>query len=267
MASIFEENFMRGYNEKNVKVFNSHCKKSYGVFGTASQSGVIEINSKGEVIIAANRPDVGWTCLEHEIWKHHSVFSYIKNFRGEKYSIDSNNYYYDPDSKSFKLQIFSFLLRCQIDEDTQRICWFAGDTPEFHNKLINNMFLVKLYLRGFIKELDEVVRNSKDNTIKMIDFRKEFFIENDEADNTELEKINNLLKAENLIDSNKKISAREWACLQLYMYSKSAKETGEILQISRRTVESHFCSMMEKLKVDSKSNILLTIENVLKKKL
>ncbi|NQY42690.1 MAG: helix-turn-helix transcriptional regulator [Legionellales bacterium] len=267
MGSRFEEDFMRGYNEKNVKIFDSHCKNSSGVVGSATQSGVIEVNSKGHAKLAANRPDVGWNCLEHRIWEHTKAFSYLKNFTGEEYSMDAANYYYDPDSNGFKLQIFALMLRWQIDKDTQRICWFAGDTPEFNTKLINNIFLVKLYLRGFMKEVDSIIKDASDNTIKMIDFKENFFIENNGMGGTDIEKINNLLKDEKLIDSQKKVTSREWDCLQLYTYGKSAKETGEILQISRRTVENHFYALMEKFKIDNKADILLAIENVLNKKI
>ena len=59
-----------------------------------------------------------------------------------------------------------------------------------------------------------------------------------------------------MFDEDVWFTDREWECLQLYFQGKSAKETGELLNISRRTVESYFASIKRKFKVHSKSDIL-----------
>ena len=57
------------------------------------------------------------------------------------------------------------------------------------------------------------------------------------------------------LDKDENITVREWQCLQLYCQGKTAELTGEILNISRRTVETHFVNLKQKLKINSKSEI------------
>ena len=117
--------------------------------------------------------------------------------------------------------------------------------------------MVKLFLKAFEAEAIKMIRKSRDNTINMAEYKPDYIIDLSEACGvTDLEKVNKFLRDEKILSQGNKITSREWDCLQLYTYNKSAKETGNILKISGRTVETHWASIKEKLKVNKKSQIL-----------
>ncbi len=60
----------------------------------------------------------------------------------------------------------------------------------------------------------------------------------------------------NILDKNQTITHKEWQCFKLYHQGKSANQTGEILGISQRTVETHFGNLKGKLRVKSKSELV-----------
>jgi DNA-binding CsgD family transcriptional regulator len=64
-----------------------------------------------------------------------------------------------------------------------------------------------------------------------------------------------LLRITGALDKDKTLTEREFQCLELYGLGKSAEKTGEILNISRRTVETHFNNIKTKLNVSSKSEL------------
>lgn len=60
----------------------------------------------------------------------------------------------------------------------------------------------------------------------------------------------------NILDNTQTITNREWQCLKLYTQLKSASKTGEILGISRRTIETHFDNLKKKMQISSKSGLI-----------
>ncbi len=60
----------------------------------------------------------------------------------------------------------------------------------------------------------------------------------------------------NILDKNQTITHKEWQCLKLYRQLKSARQTGDLLDISRHTIETHFVNIKEKLNVSTKSKLI-----------
>ncbi|NQY43622.1 MAG: hypothetical protein HRT87_09795 [Legionellales bacterium] len=252
----FEEDFIRGYSQKNIEFFKRWCVKAYNVLGDVSQAGFVQVDNQGRSIIGANRPDIGYNCLDHEIWKKHNIFSFIKNFRGHKFIVDSNNYYYDKKSNKYMLQAFAFMCRLYINENVQRTVWFASDNPGIHTALVNNIGYVEKIVQEFNKDINTIINRCKEDEMKMIQYKSNYFLEKDVFDITSLSKVNDILQDNYILSADKQITEREWECLTLYLQGKSARETGSILNISRRTVEKYFDILKKKLNVTSKEEIL-----------
>jgi DNA-binding CsgD family transcriptional regulator len=256
MATRFEEDFMRFYNQKNVKFFSEWCKRVYPLLGNVSQAGVIETNSNGNILIAANHPDVGVNCLMHEIYKKHLGLTYVKGFEGKKYIIDSNDYYYDHESDQLRMQIFATMFREKVTDDIQRVYWLASEDQSIHNAVINNLFSVEKVLKKFSSEIETIIDRCREDQINMAEIRSDYFIDNDVYEIAELGKFNALLKDKDILCHGKGLTDKEFECLKKYLQGKSAQETSKVLGISRRTVENHFDKIKKKLNVTSKAEIL-----------
>ena len=152
---------------------------------------------------------------------------------------------------------FSFAEK--IDEDTYRYYTFSSGTTEIYNKLVNNVELVKKFIQHFKHANAHVVEYFKERKFDVSAEKDDYFITENYQYVSEKDRLVATLHALNVLDKDRNITEREWQCLQLYRQGKSANQTGDLLGISRRTVETHFNNLKDKLNVNSKSQLIDTI--------
>ncbi|NQY42607.1 MAG: helix-turn-helix domain-containing protein [Legionellales bacterium] len=260
----FEQTFFHGY-EKFTNHFDKWCEKSRPVLGKVTQCGIIEADSQGHAFIAINRPDFGEKFIDKHGFIFDKRYSYAKNLPEGFLNLCSNegvqflqNNEESIFGKTFDLwHGFSFAEK--IDEDTYRYYTFSSDTTEIYDKLTNNINLVKKFIHHFKQDNIHVIEYFKERKFDVSAKKDNYFVTEDYQYVSEKDRLVATLHALNVLDQDKNITEREWQCLQLYHQGKSANQTGDLLGISRRTVESHFNNLKNKLNVNSKSELIDTI--------
>lgn len=263
--SSFENDWMHGY-KKDCKSFEKWCEKATPILGRVTQCGFLELDGSGNMYIVGNRPDFGEEYLSHKAYildSHLTFSSKFENYEGEIRAFHTRDEYellhFSKDSlfqEKFGLHC-GFSYKEKIDNDTHRIYWFASDSSEIYNDLINNLVVFKKFLEYFKKENEPVIKYFQQRKFNISDKKENYFSKDDEkAFFSEREKINYLLHSMGILDKNETITKREWQCIKIFQLGKTASKTGEMLGISRRTVETHFNSIKEKLNINSKSEIM-----------
>ena len=253
MSSRFNEDFMLGY--KHASFFDKFAKNVYSLLGEIKQCGFIEFTSAGKVSIAANCPEIGEDAIENKVWEHQNLWCYKQGLQSSEFDAGSYWYYQRLGAFKSKFDICHFSFRENVDPTTQRLMFFCSEDPKMYAELINNLPLIKKMLTFFISESNKISRECKEHMVDISKLAPNYFVDFNPNKDSDLDRINNVLKDLNVI-GGKNISKREWQCVMLYARGKSARESGDILKISRRTVESHFENLKIKLNVNTKSEIL-----------
>ena len=167
--SSFEDNVFEGYT-RNTKHFDKLCEQAKPILGKVTQCGIIELDKSGNAFIAANRPDFGEAYLEKKGYLLDSHLSFMLNGFDEGMSawhtreeyelmhLHANEFY----GKHFDIHNgFSFQEKEGVD--IRRIYWFASDTPEIYNSIVNNLSLFKKFLKFFKEENQHIIKHFKEN--------------------------------------------------------------------------------------------------------
>ncbi len=253
--SNFEDDLMHGYT-KHTKVFDNWCEKARPLLGEVRQCVMIELCRDGSSFIAANAPDIGEQNLTKKWYDHVPEWSFYKNPKNE-ITTGSSHFGYENSkifTEGFRISWFSY--REIIDNDTQLIYSFNSNSPNIYEKLIQNLATVKKFLKFFKSENEAIFDYHRERKFNLAERSTNYFKINNDTDLTERENLNMLLQQVGILKANVNISRREWQCIKMLEYGKTAKETGEILGLSRRTVESFFSNIKNKLRVNTKSQIL-----------
>ncbi|NQY42744.1 MAG: hypothetical protein HRT87_05305 [Legionellales bacterium] len=254
MGSRFEEDFLRGYQDYQ-SFFDKFGKNVYSVLGDVAQCGFIDFYSSGEMAIAANRQDIGEDAVENKLWEKQSAWCYKKGLKRGEFDAGSYWYYRKLGVFDSKFDICYFTYRENVSPDVQRLMFFCSEDPKMYAELINNLPLIKKMLKTFTDESNKISRECKEHMVDIGDQASNYFVNFNPNKDSDLDRINSLLRDLNILE-NKSISTREWQCAMLYARGKSARATGDILNISRRTVETHFENLKNKLGVGTKPEIL-----------
>ncbi|MBS0358937.1 MAG: hypothetical protein JSS53_06700 [Proteobacteria bacterium] len=149
----------------------------------------------------------------------------------------------------------------QAGEDYFDCCGF-GTNLSFPNTMVyylNNLDFLDLFRKNFLKQNQKILQNMHNNRIQL-------FTGDDIADP-------NIIKANEIIQSQKftlekfnvsiqkvlpktNFSAKEFLCIQHSAHGKTAKETGQALGVSYRTIEKHWQNIREKTGVNQKSGVI-----------
>lgn len=252
---------LKGYTE-NYKHFEKLCEEASPILGKVTQCGIMELDSNGHALIVANRPDFGEVFIDKKGYTFDPHFVFSKNFKEGIRSLNSREEYEllylnaaSVYGKNFGIHE-GFMWQDKISEDIQRMYWFVSDTPEIYNEVVNNIDIFKRFLKYFRDKNKDVINVARERKVKISDDREQYFVDNDKQPVSKREKMNLLLHTMGLLDKDQHISKREWQCIELLNLGNSANKTGEILNISRRTVESHFNNIKDKLNVSKKTEIL-----------
>jgi DNA-binding CsgD family transcriptional regulator len=260
----FEQDMMHGY-ENNSEHFDKWCDKSSSILGNVTQCGILECDSTGNAFLATNRPDVGETYLANRGYLLDSYFSFDEKLKSI-ILLSSTRSEYEPSHPSGLFRMFekhgnnygvSYVEK--INEQTQRLYFFSSNSPEIHNYAINNIQSFKKMLSVFKQDANEIIDYFQDRKFNIADHKTNYFRSEDRKYLTERERLNDVMHKIGLLNQDLSISEREYECLHLYCLGYSANESSKILGISRRTIESHFNSLKNKLNVKSKSELIETI--------
>jgi DNA-binding CsgD family transcriptional regulator len=257
--NVFQESLMAGYT-KYAETFDKWCKKAYPLLGEIRQCGIIELNSKGHALIATNKPEIGEQNLENKWFEHESIWTFVENFDNNDISLHTTQFGCDEELAIYKdeYKCSWFSHREIIDNDTQQVCFFSADTPAIYACLTQNLPIVKKFIYYFKNSNEEILEHYRQNKFDLGSASSNYFVRH-KNQITERDKINYLLQTVGVLELGSTISYREWQCIKLLEAGKSAQETGEVLGISRRTVETFWVSIKKKLKAQKKSEVLSII--------
>ena len=246
----FEDGLMQGYTSHLVH-FNKWCEHAYPVLGKVRQCGVIELNEDGTAYIVASRPDIGEQNILNKWYEHQEIWSFYKNPVDDVSTFttqfgNENSTIYKPEFKS------SGVLCREINSKRQRVFFFTSDSPDIYTKLIQNVSLVKKLFKSFKDSTQSIVDYQQEHKINLAEHSTNYFRTNDEVDKTERDKVNEFLQNIGILEKGVKITQREWQCIKMLEHGKSAKETGDILGLSSRTIETFFNNLKNKLCVSRK---------------
>jgi DNA-binding CsgD family transcriptional regulator len=129
-------------------------------------------------------------------------------------------------------------------------------TGSFQKKEVNyfnKIPLLNKFVSYFHKEADSIIKNTNENKVHISPMIGEYFDKKSSAEEEEKANKDEFLT---LVETLPKISYREQECLSLAMKGKSSREIGEILYLSKRTVEHYFESIKNKWNCLSKSEMI-----------
>ena len=256
----WQQDFMRGYNQKNVDFFNEWCNKMYILVGDVVQCGIYEMDSMGYAFIAANCPEIGEEGLSNKFYLYDNNwrFDKTKNLRNGEFKYGSTCLYTAISNYKYKSarDLSWIILQTEVTPSVHRGHFIVCETPQIYNVAINNLRRLKRLFKLFIAESENIANISEENKFNLASVKPDYFIENDIDRSIKVDRLNALLKSKGVFGKTIKFTDRELQCMQLYCQGKSAKETGKILGISSRTIEGYFDTIKRKFKVSSKSEIL-----------
>ncbi len=261
---IISEDILKGYT-KHTKHFDRLCEQASPILGNVTQCGIIELDNTGHALIVGNRPDFGEAFINKKGYRidPHLIFS--ANFEDGIRAFTSREEYellylqacsfYD---KDFGLHN-GFVWQEKIGDNIQRLYFFSSDTPEIYNAVANNIAMFKKFLKFFKEENKKIIDYFRLNKFDIAGNRENYFVTNNNKVISKRQQLNTVLHTLGILPEKKRITEREWQCIEMLELGHSAAKTGDILGISRRTVETHFESIKDKLGVYKKSEIIETI--------
>ncbi|NQY43719.1 MAG: helix-turn-helix transcriptional regulator, partial [Legionellales bacterium] len=230
-----------------------------------TQCGILELDSSGYGLIVGNRPAFAEVFADKKGYKVDPHFVFSADFQDGIKAFTSREEYelLYLQARAFYGQDFGihhgFVWQERIDQNIQRIYFFGSNTPEIYNSVVNNISMFKKFLKFFKTENNRIIADFRNKKFNVADNRENYFVENNNEPFSKRKQLNKLLHNLGLLEKNKFISKREWQCIEMLQLGHSAAKTGEILHISRRTVETHFESIKNKLGVYKKSDIIEVI--------
>ncbi len=262
----FDEEYMHGYT-RHEKHFNKMAETAGSVMGNITQCGIFERDGTGHALLAINRPDFGEKFIDKKVYAFHDNITYGKatdktfvphfSSASEELILDKEILFF---SESFDIEHGFHYTEKLGNMDVYRSYMFASDNYKIYDALINDLSLVKRFIKYFAESSKDVIDYYRSRKFNLSAQRNDYFDKGKVLRKSRKEKLIDLLHVTGLLDEDVKISNREWQCLQLYCQGQSARKTGEILGISGRTVEGFFDSLKSKLKVNSKAELMETSE-------
>lgn len=252
--NLFQEDWNKG--TKFETHFNKLADKAYPLLGELRRITIYELDSTGHAFYASNRPDIAEEALHKKYFLYQKNWQYIENFQPRIQTFTTQFGHENSKVYRKKFKCTAVYVREQVNKKTQLITMFSSTNPlAVLDALANNSVAVKKLLHFFKQESKHVIRYHKKHKFNIASERPGYFVENDNPYISERDKTNHLLAITGVLKKGAALTRKEYQCLELYLVGKSAIETGEILNISRRTVETHFVNIKTKLNIYSKSEL------------
>jgi DNA-binding CsgD family transcriptional regulator len=133
---------------------------------------------------------------------------------------------------------------------------FAGNqaTSSLQKLYLNNPHLLKSFAHHFKNRLSKVLTQMQEEKFSLLQMKGRDFLCHDPI-RPDIGLSTQLTYLQALGIGIEKLSSRELECLQLFMKDKSAQQTAEHLGLSRRTIESYFENIKNKLGCADKREI------------
>jgi len=246
-----KEDWNRGTKFENH--FNNLAKKACTLVGKLRRIAIYELDDAGNAFYASNRPDVAEEALDKKYFLYQANWQYMSEFKPRIQTFSTQFGHEDSKVYQDKFKCTSVYLREQVDEHTQLITLFNSTNPTMLiNALANDLVSIKKLFKFFKDESKHVIDYHKDHKFNIASERPGYFATERDTNRADVEKLNYWLHTMGVLDKNKRLTVKEFQCLELHNSCKSANQIAEILNISRRTVEVHFVNIKRKLNVSSK---------------
>ena len=251
---IFQEDWTKGTKFENH--FNKLSDKAYLLLGELRRIAIFELDNTGHAFYASNRPDIAEEALYKKYFLYQANWQYIEQFKPKIETFSTQFGHEGSEVYQDKFKCTAVYIREQTDKNTQLITLLSSTNPlAILDALANNTVAIKKLLQFFKDESKDVINYHKDHKFNIASERPGYFVKEDNPYTSELNKINHLLKTTGILEKGKILTKREYQCLELYLLGKSAHQTSKILNISRRTIETHFANIKQKLKINFKSEL------------
>ena len=254
-----EQDFLHGY-EKYSKHFDKWCEKASTILRKVTQCGIVETDNDGNALIAINRPDFGELYIDKKSYlaDEHLTYS-MKAIEGFKtqYSFDGVQFLQNHEEALYgkKFDLWHGFTYTEMIDNAQRQYYFGSDTPLIYDNLINNVNLVRKLIKNFKDDNKQIINYFRDRKFNISEVKEDYFNDININYKSDAEIFTANLHVLELLDKDKRITDRELQCIQLYSRGMSANKSGKMLGISRRTVETHFNNVKQKVKIDFKSEL------------
>jgi DNA-binding CsgD family transcriptional regulator len=157
-------------------------------------------------------------------------------------------------AKKFQMDVGVVFI--QKKENSVEFFGFAGDqaTTSLQSLYLNHPHLLKSFARHFKDKLSKVLTQMQEEKFSLLEMKgKDFLCQDPICPNISLS--TQFTYFQGLGIGIEKLSPRELECIQLLMEDKSAQQTADHLGLSRRTIESYFENIKNKLGCADKREI------------
>lgn len=138
--------------------------------------------------------------------------------------------------------------------------------------VLNELPLFKQFIKFFNEEADSILKEMQHDSVSLpknlkTSYKRKYVFESNIIPEVQLDRLEKLMflskmKMPRSILRQPKLSKREKECLNLYLSGFTAKEIGEELQISYRTVEFYMGNIRNKLSCHKKSDLFALLYSV-----
>lgn len=131
-----------------------------------------------------------------------------------------------------------------------------NDSDYMLSYYFNNMDLFQKFILYFLDKTEDLFRQADKNRIVAPDAMKIPSIEHDMKKLSRIKFMNRIRFQSHLNGEKLKLSQQQMSCLNYLSMGYTAKEIGQILDISHRTVETYIIKIKEKLKCETKPELI-----------
>lgn len=221
-----------------------------------------KIDAKGHYSVLVDRPDWAEHYISKELYLHDPFLCQLENYQSGSYYMDvviSKTY-----KKLIRKEYRNFfntnpgLMLIQRKPDFVEFYGFAVDQKDqrFNKLFLNQPGSLYQFCNYFKEELNHVLNEQTVDPIFLTHLKGEAFFQKQELfhNNPPVDFLTDIGMSK-YIQLASRLTLRERQLIQLMLQGKSSKETGTELDLSRRTVESYFENIKNKLECWDKRDL------------
>lgn len=253
--------FFKTAYANRVKTLCDPLKQTFGI-DTFWHS---TIGSKGEFTHISNTPEGTCHYFENHYYLNNPFLRHPENYsKGFYFPGDMPEPTYSESQKKHNAEfgIDHLLFFCKPEKELCHIFGFATSQKNLPMLTIylNNTHLLKQFAEHFLSEVTHFPFDSFQVELPKL-VGPSFFWINKFTPGLNVNKKSNFLKTLGYPDLSA-LSSREKECLELFLQGKTAQQTALLLNLSRRTVETYFENIKDKLGCLSKAEILQSLKKL-----
>lgn len=228
-----------------------------------------QIDNQGRYTVLVDRPDWAEHYVDEQIFFNDPYLRHPEVYQSGTCLVESHGStnYRAAVSESGKSVLNADLgvILIQKRADSVEFFGFAGSKKSSHlqNIYLNHPNLLKSFSSYFKKSMGDLLINMKEAGSSLLELKgRDFLRKQPISPKTDPTAYLAYLKDLGVASGVEKLSPREKECLQLLIENKSAKETGDALGLSYRTIEYYFENIKNKLSCSSKQEVLQRAKNL-----